>query len=122
MTENSTIQLPAVVRSTNGALEKLKTLLTTLFQLDAPELDFGIYRILNYRREEIRGFIERELESAVEGEFSKFLAEDTAQLQRELGEKREEIRQIEKQMGESIIENDSIRTDFQDKPFAIEYL
>ena len=42
--------------------EKLKELLKTLFQLDQSEdLDFGIYRIMNQKREEITRFLDRDL-------------------------------------------------------------
>ncbi len=40
---------------------RLKDLLRELFQFDAADLDFGIYRILNQRRAEIDEFIERGL-------------------------------------------------------------
>ena len=36
---------------------KLKTLLRELFQFDAADLDFGIYRIMNQRRAEIESFV-----------------------------------------------------------------
>ena len=42
-------------------LEKLKSLLAELFQLDHAELDFGIYRIMNARRDEIERFLKDEL-------------------------------------------------------------
>jgi adenine-specific DNA-methyltransferase len=37
---------------------RLKTLLRELFQFDAADLDFGIYRIMNQRRAEIDDFIQ----------------------------------------------------------------
>jgi len=40
---------------------KLKTLLRELFQFDAADLDFGIYRIMKKRRPEIDDFIEKGL-------------------------------------------------------------
>ena len=42
-------------------LEQLKRLLADVFQLDQAELDFGIYRIMNTKREEIVGFLDRDL-------------------------------------------------------------
>lgn len=41
--------------------EKLLAKLTELFQLDQADLDFGIYRILNSKRDEIVRFLERDL-------------------------------------------------------------
>ena len=40
---------------------KLKTLLREIFQLDQPDLDFGIYRILHARSAEIGKFLDEEL-------------------------------------------------------------
>jgi len=41
--------------------DRLKALLLELFQLNQPDLDFGIYRILRARADEIRDFLERRL-------------------------------------------------------------
>jgi hypothetical protein len=43
------------------SLEQLKRLLAEVFQLDHAELDFGIYRIMNTKREEIVRFLDRDL-------------------------------------------------------------
>jgi len=46
----------------NGELkEKLKSKLREVFQFENEDLDFGIYRIMNYKRKEIEKFIEQEL-------------------------------------------------------------
>lgn len=41
--------------------EKLKKLLRELFQFDQADLDFGIYRIMNFKRKEIEKFLEEDL-------------------------------------------------------------
>ncbi|MBC7327170.1 hypothetical protein H5T87_03525 [bacterium] len=41
----------------NSALEKFQDLLREIFQFSASDLDFGIYRILNYKRQQIEDFI-----------------------------------------------------------------
>ena len=38
--------------------EKLKKKLREIFQFENEDLDFGIYRIMNYKRKEIEEFIE----------------------------------------------------------------
>ena len=43
------------------AYEKLSALLKELFQLDQAELDFGIQRIMNQKRDEITRFLDSEL-------------------------------------------------------------
>ncbi len=40
------------------ALDRLKALLAELFQFDQADLDFGIYRIMNAKRDEIGRFLD----------------------------------------------------------------
>lgn len=46
-------------------LAKLKE----LFQLDQPDLDFGIYKVMHSREKEIIAFIDKELLTTIQGEF-----------------------------------------------------
>ena len=41
--------------------ERLKTLLKELFQLDQPDLDFGLYRVLHAKSAEVSQFLEKDL-------------------------------------------------------------
>ena len=100
----------------------MKTLLRTLFQFDVPELDFGIYRIMNYRRKEIEEFIEKHLVQAVENEFQKFRGDAVGELEKKLEEKRKEIERMEQSLGEKILKNGEIEEKFKERPFAKEYL
>ncbi len=50
-------------------LEKLRGLLQELFQLDQADLDFGIYRIMNTKREEIVRFLDKDLLPQVQEAF-----------------------------------------------------
>jgi hypothetical protein len=52
-------------------LEKLQRLLRDMFQFDCADLDFGIYRIMNYKRDVIERFITRALPEAISEEFSR---------------------------------------------------
>ncbi|MBT0160958.1 hypothetical protein G4O51_13340, partial [Candidatus Bathyarchaeota archaeon A05DMB-2] len=61
-----------VVNKVESSREKVRRLLMELFQFDAQDLDFGIYRILNFRRKEIERFIEKDLIEAVEAEFKEY--------------------------------------------------
>jgi len=54
--------------------EKLKANLREMFQFENADLDFGIYRIMNYRREEIERFIEKDLIEEIENQLK--LAEE----------------------------------------------
>jgi len=104
------------------AVERLKNLLKTLFQFDAGELDFGIYRIMNHRRKEIENFIEKDLIQIVEKEFEQYRQQSNKELIEKIQVKKKEIEKLEKELGEQILKNGEIVEKFRDKPFAKEYL
>jgi len=54
---------------------KFQELLKGLFQFETSDLDFGIYRILNYKRDRIKKFIEDDLVTRVESFFAKYKKE-----------------------------------------------
>ncbi len=66
------------------SFEKLKTKLAELFQLDQADLDFGIYRIMNARRDEINRFLESDLLPQVREAFGEYKSSDKAEIQKEL--------------------------------------
>ncbi len=51
---------------TTDALARLQDLLRELFQFESADLAFGIYRIMNHKRTEIRRFIDESLPRMVE--------------------------------------------------------
>jgi adenine-specific DNA-methyltransferase len=70
---------------TNPAkFKKLVTLLKELFQLDQPDLDFGIYRIMHAKAGEVTQFLERDLLPQVKDAFSQYQSADGAELKRKL--------------------------------------
>ena len=77
--------------------EKFQVLLRKLFQFDCAELDFGIYRIMNQKRDVIEKFIEKDLLDGVakelasgalaeESGLAQQLAEVSAQIKENFGE------------------------------------
>jgi adenine-specific DNA-methyltransferase len=64
--------------------EKLLKILKELFQLNQSDLDFGIYRIMNSKSEEIQKFLENDLLSNV---ASAFISNDNTSLKQELESK-----------------------------------
>ncbi|MBI1321647.1 site-specific DNA-methyltransferase [bacterium] len=64
--------------------EKLKTLLKELFQLDQPDLDFGLYRIMHAKAAEITQFLDRDLLPQVREEFSQYKTADKSELEAQL--------------------------------------
>ena len=75
-----------------NSFEKLKTKLAELFQLDQADLDFGIYRIMNARRDEISRFLERDLLPQVREAFGKYKSSDKAEIQKKLDKVAEGVR------------------------------
>ncbi len=70
---------------TNHAkFKKLVTLLKELFQLDQPDLDFGIYRIMHAKAGEVTQFLERDLLPQVKDAFSQYQSAGSAELKRKL--------------------------------------
>ena len=56
----------------NERKRKLKDTLSDLFQIDSPDLDFGVYRIMNQKRNEITRFMDKDLIEAVDEKFGKY--------------------------------------------------
>jgi adenine-specific DNA-methyltransferase len=64
--------------------EKLKTLLKELFQLDQPDLDFGLYRIMHAKAGEVTQFLDKDLLPQVRAAFAQYQPADKAALEQEL--------------------------------------
>ena len=64
--------------------QKLKTLLMELFQLDQPDLDFGLYRVMHAKRAEISQFLDNDLLPQVHDAFSHYSMADRTGIEREL--------------------------------------
>ena len=66
--------------------------LKEIFQIDRPELDFGVYRILNCRAGEINDYLEKRLKAKVVESLATSGAANVAGLQKELDEKEAQYR------------------------------
>jgi len=83
---------------------RLVALLRELFQMDRPDLDFGIYRIMNQKRKDVSAFLENDLLPQVRKELSKVnsggtvLAELNATIKqaREIGADPEQLPKVQK--------------------------
>jgi len=64
--------------------EKLISLLKELFQFDRADLDFGIFRIMNQKRDEITRFLEKDLLPQVKKAFSEYKSADVSGFEDEL--------------------------------------
>ena len=72
-------------------LERFQSLLRELFLANYADLDFGIYRILNHKREVIERFIEQEIPRIVTRELSSDSLGEQKRAQEELEEIRKEV-------------------------------
>lgn len=70
----------------NAKFQELVAKLREIFQIDRPELDFGIYRILNARAGEINDYLENRLAEKVQAALAVGNAASVQQLQTELQE------------------------------------
>lgn len=64
--------------------DRLIKLLKELFQIDRPDLDFGIYRIMNQKREEITAFLDKDLLPQVKNAFASYGSGERGDFQAEL--------------------------------------
>ena len=64
--------------------QKLILLLKELFQLDQPDLDFGIYRVLHAKSAEVSQFLDKDLLPQVQAAFGQYKTADKAELEKEL--------------------------------------
>ena len=71
----------------NPKFQELVAKLREIFQIDRPELDFGIYRILNARAGEINDYLQHRLAEKVQAALSQGGAAQQEQVARELKDK-----------------------------------
>ncbi len=64
--------------------KKLIKTLQSLFEMDKADLDFGIYRIMNQKRDEINQFLEQDLLPQVQQAFADYAQEGQQDLQQQL--------------------------------------
>ena len=105
--------------SRNEDREKFQRLLRELFQFDCADLDFGIYRIMNYKRDVIEKFITTNLPHAVAEELDRGLLAEQSQAA-------EELKEVSQQIGE-LLGRDALDADgnpaqsYHDTPLGEKY-
>lgn len=98
---------------------ELQGLLRRLFQFDSADLDFGIYRIMNYKRDEIEKFIEEDLIKAVDVEFEEYSGKSKNEIEKEL----EDIKKrIATTLGEdALLPSGDLKEIYRNSPIAKEF-
>lgn len=74
------------------ALKQLQDLLRELFQLDFADLDFGLYRLLHIKRNEIEAFLTDQLPNRCKEAFQGLAIEENTNIARECSELAKRIR------------------------------
>ena len=103
----------------SNSLERFQNLLRQLFQFDCADLDFGIYRILNYKRQQVEDFITARLPKIVNEAFAEYAAADRAAVEEELNALQQQIRQT---LGEEAIDEHGQLRMFHETPLGKQYL
>jgi len=100
----------------NPLAEQLKAKLKELFQFDKSDLDFGIYKILNYKRKEIEKFIEDDLIHEIEDTFKEKFHEVTL---RNFKKAKEEV---ENTLGKTAFDGTTLKEEFKETPVGKRYI
>ncbi len=102
------------------SIKKFQKLLQDLFQFDTSDLDFGIYRILNYKRDQIEKFINKDLVEIVDEAFLRHKTERLSDVDQKLTELKESIIQT---LGKNAFtELDDLKNEFKVTPLGQKYL
>jgi adenine-specific DNA-methyltransferase len=102
------------------ALTKFKNLLRELFQFDAADLDFGIYRIMNHKRDVVDEFIAHRLPEAVRTALSQGALGEQAEAANEL---KEVVANIKSNFGDlALDETGNLVSTYHETPLGKKYL
>lgn len=99
--------------------DRVISLLKDLFQFDLADLDFGIYRIMNFKRKEIEHFIEKDLVGRVEEELSSLARQSMDRQRKELEDLAAEANRT---LGEGTIDKDGEIRGFEEAAIVREYI
>ncbi|RII00727.1 site-specific DNA-methyltransferase [candidate division NPL-UPA2 bacterium Unc8] len=101
-------------------IQKFQNLLKRLFQFEASDLDFGIYRVLNYKRDRVEKFIQEDLKNKVESAFAKHKGERLTDINRRFEEAKEKVVQA---LGtKSFTPTGELKEEFKDTPLGRDFL
>ncbi len=105
------------------SIQKFQDLLKRIFQFETSNLDFGIYRILNYKREQIEKFIQEDLKNKVEGTFAKHKDERLTNINQRFKEAKQDLLDTAKKLGkEPVTPAGDLKDEFKDSELGRKYL
>ena len=83
-----------MVHNVEHRFSKLVMLLRELFQIDQPDLDFGLYRIMHAKSAEVSQFLDKDLLPQVKDAFAFYQSADKAQIEKDLGKAIEQAQEL----------------------------
>lgn len=102
------------------SISKFQSLLFELFQFEASDLDFGIYRILNFKRDQIEKFIKEDIKNIVENVFSKHKDERLLNIFQKFEDTKKKVSET---LGEiAFTPSGDLKAEFRDTPVGKDYL
>ena len=101
-------------------IQKFQDLLKRLFQFETSDLDFGIYRILNYKREQINKFINEDLVKKVESAFAKHKDERLTNISQRFEEGKEKV--IQGLGTQAFTPTGELKEEFKDTPLGRDFV
>lgn len=102
----------------NDSYQRLINKLKQLFQIDS-ELDFGIYRIIKFRKQEIENFLENDLKNIIDNEFKQFINVDIREIDRDLEDIKKRI--LSDISSDAFNVNDEIKDEYKQNAICIKY-
>lgn len=103
----------------NKPLERFQDLLRELFQFNSADLDFGIYRIMNHKRDVIEGFIRNDLPETIADELGRGALADQSQA---VGELKSFIAQIKGTLPDAFDADGNLVEGYKGTPLEERYL
>ncbi|NOZ64735.1 MAG: site-specific DNA-methyltransferase, partial [Caldiserica bacterium] len=107
-----------MVNNRNELKEKLKAKLKEIFQFENEDLNFGIYRIMNYKRKEIEEFIEKGLIGEISEQLELVGEEEIKKIKEEFEKVKQKIKET---LGEGAFDNGELKEEFKNTPLGREY-
>lgn len=102
------------------SIQKFQNLLKGLFQFETSDLDFGIYRILNYKRDQIEKFVQEDLIDKVESAFAHHKDERLTNISQRFGEAKQKV--IQGLGTQAFTPTGGLKEEFKDTPLGRDYL
>ena len=101
-------------------IQRFQDLLKRLFQFETSDLDFGIYRILNYKRDRIEKFIQEDLKNKIESAFAKHKGERLININQRFEEAKQKV--IQGLGTQAFTPMGELKEEFKDTPLGRDFL